>query len=92
MNVLDLDVVRVSPSEKGNEWTVGRYWGSKLFLSYSYTPEDAANQVLKAEYSLNPALDLRGPNGVPNRQLPRSHVPPARWKIQTPQKVKRRLA
>jgi autotransporter translocation and assembly factor TamB len=63
MNVLDLDVVRVSPSEKGNEWTVGRYWGSKLFLSYSYTPEDAANQVLKAEYSLTPRWTFVGQTG-----------------------------
>lgn len=63
MNVLDLDVVRVSPSDKGNEWTVGRYWGSKLFLSYSYTPEDAANQVLKAEYSLTPRWTFVGQTG-----------------------------
>jgi hypothetical protein len=63
MNVLDLDVVRVSPSEKGNEWTVGRYWGSKLFLSYSYNPEDAANQVLKGEYSLTPRWTVVGQTG-----------------------------
>lgn len=45
MNVLDLDVIRVSPTDKGSQWTVGRYWGSKLFLSYSYHPEDAANDL-----------------------------------------------
>jgi autotransporter translocation and assembly factor TamB len=63
LNVLDLDVVRVAPSEKGNEWTVGRYWGSKLFLSYSYIPEDAASQVLKAEYSLTPRWTFVGQTG-----------------------------
>ncbi|MBL0057837.1 MAG: translocation/assembly module TamB [Elusimicrobia bacterium] len=63
MNVLDLDVIRVSPSAKGSEWTVGRYWGSKLFLSYSYNPEDAANQVLKAEYSVSPRWTFVGQTG-----------------------------
>lgn len=63
MNVLDLDVVRVAPAEKGKEWTVGRYWGSKLFLSYSYNPEDAASQVLKAEYTFLPRWTLVGQTG-----------------------------
>jgi hypothetical protein len=63
MNVLDLDVIRVAPSDKGSQWTVGRYWGSKLFLSYSYNPEDAANQVLKAEYSVSPRWTFVGQTG-----------------------------
>lgn len=63
MNVLDLDVVRVSPSDKGTEWTVGRYWGSKLFLSYSYNPADSASQVIKGEYSISPQWYLVGQTG-----------------------------
>lgn len=63
MNILDLDVLRVSPTDKGKEWTVGRYWGSKLFLSYSYNPEDSASQVLKAEYTFLPQWTLVGQSG-----------------------------
>lgn len=63
MNVLDLDVIRVAPAEKGKEWTVGRYWGSKLFLSYSYNPEDSASQILKAEYTFLPRWTLVGQTG-----------------------------
>lgn len=63
MNILDLDVIRVSPAEKGNEWTVGRYWGSKLFLSYSYNPEVSASQILKAEYTFWPRWTLVGQTG-----------------------------
>ncbi len=63
MNVLDLDVVRVSPTDKGTEWTVGRYWGSKLFLSFSYIADESASQVLKGEYSLSPQWYLVGQTG-----------------------------
>jgi autotransporter translocation and assembly factor TamB len=63
MNVLDLDVIRVTPTDKGKEWTVGRYWGSKLFLSYSYNPENSASQVLKAEYAVTPKWFLVGQSG-----------------------------
>ena len=63
MNVLDLDVIRVAPTDKGKEWTVGRYWGSKLFLSYSYNPDNAASQVLKAEYAVTPKWFLVGQSG-----------------------------
>jgi autotransporter translocation and assembly factor TamB len=56
-------VVRVSPSDKGTEWTVGRYWGSKLFLSYSYNPADSASQVIKGEYSISPQWYLVGQTG-----------------------------
>jgi translocation and assembly module TamB len=63
MNVLDLDVVRMKPSDTGTEWTVGRYLGSKFFMSYSYNPENSASQVLKAEYSFSPRWTVIAQSG-----------------------------
>ena len=63
MNYLSLDVVRVQATEKGRSWTVGRYLGSKLFVSYSQNPNDSAASVVNAEYSLSPVFSVVGQTG-----------------------------
>ncbi len=49
---LGLDVVRVTPTPTGTMWTVGRYVGPDLFVSYGQNPKDSASSVVNAEYFL----------------------------------------
>jgi autotransporter translocation and assembly factor TamB len=49
---LGLDVVRVTPTPTGTIWTVGRYVGPDLFVSYGQNPKDSATSVVNAEYFL----------------------------------------
>ncbi len=49
---LGLDVVRVTPSASGTVWTVGRYLGPDLFVSYGQSPKDSASSIVTADYSL----------------------------------------
>jgi autotransporter translocation and assembly factor TamB len=55
---LGLDVVRVTPSATGTVWTVGRYLGPDLFVSYGQNPKDSASSVVNADYSLSKRWSL----------------------------------
>lgn len=63
LNVLQLDVLRVTPTANGNVWTVGRYLGPKFFFSYSTNSKDTANKVVNGEYMLSPRWSLVGQTG-----------------------------
>jgi autotransporter translocation and assembly factor TamB len=63
LNVLSLDVLRITPTATGNVWTVGRYLGPRFFFSYSANTKDTASKVLNGEYFLSPHWSVVGQTG-----------------------------
>jgi autotransporter translocation and assembly factor TamB len=63
LNVLSLDVLRITPTATGNVWTVGRYLGPRFFFSYSTNSKDTTSRVLNGEYFLSSHWSVVGQTG-----------------------------
>ncbi len=66
---LGLDVVRVDATTEGDQLTVGRYIGSKLFVSYGQPINSQAAKVFDADYYLSRRWTLSGETGTGDNHM-----------------------